>query len=300
MGFTGTPQTYLVYRPDIWAPRVDAIFKARLVAAKFFQDFSDYVTEGGKSINIPSQGTYTAAAITTTAGELATMLVTDTRTVLDINKWYGVSRYFADYQAAQVGRNYRIKEIFADSMAYVLAKQLDTSLLALATGDAAAANPAGVVNASTAGLKSSDLEAALAYVESYNIPREECIWFFHPNVYYKEVMAVQKLYDASQFGKPSLIMGTHDTLYGVPVVVTSQVPVCNASNEAAITKHRNLLVHNSFACYALGNLPNGTPSGVRIQEKQSESLRVTVIGDIMYGVKNLGGSYKGIRLISKN
>ena len=40
------------------------------------------------------------------------------------------------------------------------------------------------------------------------------------NSYYKEVMAVQKLYDASQFGKPSLIKATQDTLYGVPVTVT--------------------------------------------------------------------------------
>lgn len=289
----GSAQTYLVYRPDIWAPRVDAIFKARLVAAKFFQDFSDYVTEGGKSINIPTQAQYTAAAVTTTTGDVTANLITDTRTVLDINAWYAVSRVFADFQAAQVGRNYRIKEIFADSMAYALAKQLDTAILGLATD----ANPSRSVNASTAGLKSSDLESALSIIESYNIPREECLFFFHPKAYYSEVMAVQKLYDASQFGKPSLIMGTHDTLYGVPVVVTSQVPAAGASTEGA-GGHRNLLVHNSFACYALGNLPNGTPSGVRIQEKQSENLRVTVVGDIMYGVKALGGSYKGVRLIS--
>jgi hypothetical protein len=297
-GIGGTAQTYLVYRPDVWAPRIDAIFKAKLVAAKFFQDFSDYVTEGGKSINIPTQAYYTTASVTTTTGDITGNMVVDSRTILDINTWKHVSRVFADYQAAQVSSNYRLKEIFADSMAYALAKDLDSAILALCT----ATNPSRSVVATVAGLKGSDLEAALGILESYNIPREECMWFFHPKSYYGEVMAVQKLYDASQFGKPSLIQGTHDTLYGVPVTVTTQVPEATITDGWYATTrgrvaHRNAILHNSFAAYALGNLPNGTPSGVRIQEKDSENLRKTVVGDIMYGVKALGNSYKGVRLI---
>lgn len=267
------------------------------MAAKFFQDFSDYVTEGGKSIHIPTQSQYTTASVTTTTGDITANMVVDSRTILDINTWKHVARVFADYQAAQVSSNYRLKEIFADSMAYALAKDLDTAILALVT----ATNPAPAAADSTNGLRSSTLEAALSLIESYNIPREECMWFFHPKTYYKEVMAVQKLYDASQFGKPSLIQGTHDTLYGVPVTVTSQVGEATITDSMyATTKghviHRNSLLHNSFAAYALGNLPNGTPSGVRIQEKASENLRTTVVGDIMYGVKALGGSYKGVRV----
>lgn len=297
-GIGGTAQTYLVYRPDVWAPRIDAIFKAKLVAAKFFQDFSDYVTEGGKSINIPTQAYYTTASVTTTTGDITGNMVVDSRTILDINTWKHVSRVFADYQAAQVSSNYRLKEIFADSMAYALAKDLDSAILALCT----ATNPSRSVAATVAGLKGSDLESALGILESYNIPREECMWFFHPKSYYGEVMAVQKLYDASQFGKPSLIQGTHDTLYGVPVTVTTQVPEATITDGWYATTrgrvaHRNAILHNSFAAYALGNLPNGTPSGVRIQEKDSENLRKTVVGDIMYGVKALGNSYKGVRLI---
>jgi hypothetical protein len=300
-GINGTGQSYLVYRPDIWAPRVDAIFKARLVAAKFFQDFSDYVTEGGKSIHIPSQAQYTTGSVTTTTGDITANMVVDSRTILDINTWKHVARVFADYQAAQVSSNYRIKEIFADSMAYALAKDLDSAILALTT----ATEISRVIYATYAGLKSSDLELALSIIESYNIPREECMWFFHPKQYYGEVMAVQKLYDASQFGKPSTIMGSHDTLYGVPVTVTSQVPIALISEQAYTTttgkiNHRGLLLHNSITAYALGNLPNGTPSGVRIQEKPSENLRTTVVGDIMYGVKHVGDSYKGVRLIGRS
>jgi hypothetical protein len=245
---------------------------------------------------IPHDATYTATAITTTTGDIVGNLVADTRSILDINTWYGAARVFADFQAAQVGKQYRLKEVYAENMAHALAKALEQSLFGLAT----IANISPVVNASTAGVKGSDLEAALGIIESFNIPKDECIFFFHPKVYYREILAVQKLYDASQFGKPSLIKGSHGELYGVPVVLSTLVPVAYASSEAPATQHRNLLIHNRAFCYALGNLPGGTASGVRLQEKQAEALRVTVVADIMYGVKKVGNSYRGVRIISKN
>jgi hypothetical protein len=290
----GAAQTYLVYRPDVWSPYIDRLFKEKLTAQKFFKDYSDYVTEGGKSIMIPSDAIYTVTSVTTTTGDVTGNLVTDTRTILDINTWKAVTRVFADFQAAQVAKNYRIKEVYAENMAHALAKSLDTDLFALAT----ATNISRVVNASTAGLKSSDLEAAIGIIESYNIPREECAFFFAPKAYYSEVLSVQKLYDASQFGKASLITGNQDQIYGVPVFLTNDLPASNASIEGGA--HRNLLIHSRAFAYALGNLPGGTPSGVRMQEKASENLRVTVVADIMYGVKKVGNSYRGVRLISKN
>jgi hypothetical protein len=119
-------------------------------------------------------------------------LVTDTVYRLDIDKWFGDSRVFADFQKAQVLSNYRTMETHAENMGQALARQLDTSLIALVTSTSISP----VVNASTAGIKSSDLEAAIGIIESYNIPREECIFFFHPKVYIKMhqlvVMLVRK------------------------------------------------------------------------------------------------------------
>jgi hypothetical protein len=215
-------------------------------------------------------------------------------TRLDIDKWYKASMVKADFQAAQIGKQYRLKEIYAENMAHSITKQLETDIIALFT----AANFAPVVNASTAGIKSSDLEAAIGIAESYNIPREEMMFFFHPKAYFGEVLAVQKLYDASQFGKVSLVQGSHDQMYGIPVVVSSMVGAPNASIEGG--KHRNMLVHTRAIAFALGNLPGGTPSGVRLQEKTSEHLRVHVVADIVYGVKKVGDSYRGVRIISKN
>jgi|TARA_Y100000310_G_scaffold312222_1_gene359306 hypothetical protein len=292
-GIGGTAQTYLVFRPDIWQPFIDRVFKTRLSAAKFFRDYSDGITEGGKTIMIPHDAEYTPANITTTTGDITANLVTDTRTILDIDTWKGVSRVFADYQAAQVGKQYRLKETYAENMGHALAKTLEDGLLGLAT----AANVSRVVNASTAGVKSSDLESAIGIIESYNIPREECMFFLKPKAYFGEVLAVQKLYDASQFGRPSVVEGSHDQVYGVPVTLSNNLIAPNASIEGGGS--RNLLIHSRAWAYALGNLPGGMPSGVRLQEKQSENLRVTVVGDIMYGVKKVHNSYRAVRIIGK-
>jgi hypothetical protein len=111
------------------------------------------------------------------------------------------------------------------------------------------------------------------------------------------------LYDASQFGRPSLIKGSHDQLYGIPVVVSTLVSDTVDGEATAVStsgrSRRNLLIHNRAVAYALGNLPGGTPSGIRLQEKKSENLRVTYVADIMYGVKKLGNSYRGVRIFSK-
>jgi len=294
-GIGGSGQSYVIYRPDIWGPYIDNIFKEKLFCAKFFEDFSDGVTEGGKTLVIPSAAAYTPSSVTTTTGDITANVVTDTGTRLDINNWEHVARVFTDFQQAQVAKNFRIKEIYADNMAHALAKSLDDDLMGLFTDSSVSR----AVNASTAGLKSSDLEAALSIIESYNIPREECAWFFHPKAYFNEVLAVQKYYDAGQFGKGTPVaVGSHDYLYGVPVFVTNQVPTSATSSEGG--GHRNLLVHMRAACYAIGNLPGGMPSGVRIQEKEGENLRKVVVADIMYGVKQLGGSYRAVRLISAN
>jgi hypothetical protein len=295
-----TSQTYVIYRPDIWCPKIDEVFRATLVSSKFFTDYSDYVTEGGKSIVIPSGAAYTAHAITATTGDITGSLITDTGTRLDIDKWYGVERVFADFQAAQVASNYRAKEVYAKDMAFALAKYFDAAVMALFT----AAYPSRAVVASTAGIKSSDLESAMGILESYNIPKEECAFIFHPKAYFNEVLAVQKYYDASIFGSPTALKsGSQGNLYNVPVYITSQIPSSGASAEGGA--HRNLYVHSRAIGFAFGNLPMtgdayAVPSGVRFCTLPAEAHRVTYAADIMYGVKTIGGSYRGVRLISKN
>lgn len=96
-------------------------------------------------------------------------------------------------------------------------------------------------------------------------------------------MAIQKYYDASQFGTQVTPQGNIPTLYGMPIYVTPQVP-----NDAQGSGGKaSLLVHREAVAFALANNGLGQ-SGVALTEKDSgEYLRTKFIADIMYGVKAL-------------
>jgi len=145
------------------------------------------------------------------------------------------------------------------------------------------------VGSSATDLLATSVEKAFSILESNSIPKEECALFLNPKTYWTKLMKIQKYYDASQFGKPSVPQGAHDLLYGVPVVITPQIPVGTAGTEGDDI-YRNLLVHPSSLIYAMGR------KGVQIKEKQSESLRVKLIADIMYGVGYLNAN-AGVRIL---
>ena len=283
-------QAYTVFEPSIWSPKINVEFKKRLVAAKYFDDYSDDVTEGGGTIYIPqlAEGAFTAADIKTSSGEVAATNLSDTKTSLTLTSWKGSAFVMSDYQKARIAKNYRLQEAYALGAGYSVAKKFDTDILALGSSITH-----GVGNSAT-DLLATSIEKAFAILESHSVPKEECVLFLHQNAYWGELMKIAKYYDASQFGKPSVPQGAHDLLYGAPVVITNQIPAGTAGTEGG---HRNLLVHKRAFAYALASLEGVGQSGVRIQEKPSEHLRTRVIADIMYGVKCVG-NYYGVRIIS--
>lgn len=283
-------QTFTAFTPEIWSPRVNMFFKAKLVAARFFQDYSADVADGGDTVHIPNiANSFTAASIDTTNGDVTSTDVSDTNTNLTINSWQGVAYDLTDFQYAQVLKSYNIKNQYAQAMGYALAKKFDTDLLGQSSNITA-----GVGSSATA-LLSTTIEKAFGILESNSIPKEDCVLFVHPKTYWNRIMAISKYYDASQFGKPTVPAGAMDLLYGVPVVITTQVPAGTAGTEGG---HRNLLVARSSLVYAMAKLPGADSNGVRIQEKPSESLKVRFIGDIAYGVGYLNAN-AGVRIIDK-
>lgn len=284
-------QTFTAFTPEVWSPRINFFFRARLAAAPFFDDYSSDVANGGDTVHIPAvTAGFTVSNISTTNGAVTSTNISDTNTNLSVDTWKGVAYDLTDFQMAQIQKSYNIKNAYAQAMGYQLAQTFDTAILAKG-----ASVTAGVGNSGT-DLLATSIEKAFGILESNSIPKEECVLFLHPKAYWNELMSIQKYYDASQFGKPSVPQGAHDMLYGVPVVITSQVPTGTAGTEGG---HRNLLVHKSAIVFALGRLPGAVQGGVRIQEKPSEDLKVRFIGDIIYGVGILNAA-AGVRIISNN
>jgi hypothetical protein len=269
----------------IWSPRVNRFFRAKLAAAPFFSDYSDEVAGGGDTVRIPHiSDSFSASDINTTSGEVSATNVDDTKTDLSIDKWKGTSIYLTDFQKAQIADKYRIKDEYASTMGYTLARTFDSALL-----DEAADNLTYSVGDTGTDLVATNIERAFSILGTENVPKEDAVMFVHPTTYWGDIMNIQKYYDASQFGKPSVPQGAHDLLYGVPVVITSQVPTADGGG------YNNMLIHRNAVVYALGNLQGPGSAGARIQEKTAEDLRVKVIADIMYGVKILN-SKSGVKM----
>jgi hypothetical protein len=278
-------QSFAVFNPEIWSPSLNRAFQAKLKAAAFFSDYSDDITGGGEKIWIPAMSNaFTATAIATTSGDVALTAVSETSGSITLDQWMGVSYPITDYQKALIATKYNIQAEYAQKMGYALAKKIDTDLLALGasitkgTGDSAT------------NITATTIETAIAFIESSNIPKEECAFIFHPNAYYGEVVKSQKLVDASYYGTEVLSKGFHSTLYGIPVMILSQVPAGTAGTEGG---HRNLLVHKNAIAYAVAR------GGAKMSEKASESLRTKLIADVIYGKTCLNAG-SGIRIISNN
>jgi hypothetical protein len=296
-------QTFAIFTPQIWSPRINFFLKNKLAAARAFSDYSEEVVEGGDRINIPniSDG-FSSTAITTTTGAITGANISDTKSVLSVSSWQGNKLILTDFQVAQVKKSYRLKEEYMMAQSYALAKAFDSVLIRLGHNSAVTT----VGNSATA-LLSTTIEKAMAILSSRGVVLNECSFLMHPQTYYRRILGVQKYYDASQFGKPSLPQGVIDYLYGVPVIVTQQITTATTaslSGQRAGTGWTNLLAHKSAIAYAFGNIPGmGFEGGIRLSERPSSgstgaNLAVEVIADHAYGTLLLNSS-RMIRILDK-
>ena len=296
-------QTFAIFTPQLWSPRINFFLKNKLAAARAFSDYSDEAMEGGDRINIPSVGDgFSATAITVTTGAITGANISDTKSTLLIDSWVGNKLIITDFQLDQVKRSYRLKEEYMMAQGYALAKAFDSVLIRLGHNSAIT-----TVGNSVTALLSTTIERAMAILSSRGVVLNECSFLMHPQTYYRRILGVQKYYDASQFGKPSLPQGVIDYLYGVPVIVTQQITTATTaslSGQRAGTGWSNLLAHKSAIAYAFGNIPGqDRVNGVRLTERPSSgstgaNLGIEVIADQAYGELLLNSS-RLIRILDK-
>jgi hypothetical protein len=267
--------------PEIWGEKVNEFFRAKLVAAPFFTDRSDEVSEGGDVLYTPSI-TELSANAKSNATAVTLNAPTDPKVTLSVNQWYESSFAIEDAQAAQVKRSYTIMERYAQSAAYAIAKKLDGAIVALFNGFS------GSVGASTTNLADSDIRNAISTLESSNVDTTECAFFVHPAVFWKQVQAIDKFSLAinSPVNDPTAKRPA-GYLYGLPVYQTTQI-----ANVSGTTGRINALAHPDAIHWATSPLGAGGSmgsmvgsSGIRVQSNYiPEYLSTVTTADILYGV----------------
>lgn len=280
--------------PEVWGERINEFFRAKLVAAPFFTDRSDELSEGGGTLYTPGLSELSAnAKVNATAVTLNKP--TDPKVTLVVNNWYESSFAIEDAEAAQVKRSYTLMERYAQSAAYAIAKQLDSAIVALFNGFS------GSVGSSTTNLADSDIRAAIATLEGNDVPTEECAFFVHPTVFWNQVQAIDKFSLAinSPVNDPTAKRPA-GFLYGFPVYQTTQI-----QNVSGTTGRVNAMAHPDAIHWATSPLGAGGSMGamvgsmgIRVQANYiPEYLSTVTTADILYGVVE-NRDEAGVRVLS--
>ncbi len=263
-GYAG--DKYDMYRPEIWTPRITRYMREKFYAAKFFLDYSADIVNAD-TVHIPHiSDQFSITAIPTTTGEVTLTDISETKTDLSVDQWYGAAFVMTKFEQREIMKRPNIINEYSKAIGHKLGRTVETAILANLT------SVTPVAGDSVTDLYSTNLETAFGILESNSVPKEECRIFIKPKVYWDDIMSIQKYYDASQFGRATVPNGAHDILYGVPLVMTSNLPESYTTTSLGLT---NAIVHYGAIAFALG--------GADFTTKETEHLRKKIIGDTMYG-----------------
>lgn len=294
--FTGDSGDLDVYIPAVWGERVNEFMRAKLVAAPFFTDRSDELSAGGNIVYTPNTTEISANSKTNAQG-VTLNSPTETAVTLTVSNWYESSFVIEDREAAIAKHSYAIMERYMKNAAYAVAKRLDTAIVTLFSGFS------NTVGASTTSIADSDILAAIATLETADVDTTEAAFFFHPNVFWRQVQSLDKFSLAintpvqDPVGKRPTAM-----LYGIPVYVTSQIQYVSGT-----TGRYNALAHPDAIHWATSPLGAGGSKGakvgsmgVRVQANYvPEYLGTLVTADILYGVIENRDNH-GVAILTKN
>lgn len=272
-----TVTTAAVFLPTLWSVETLRATEAALVAAGLVKRYDALVKARGQTINIPNISNLAANAKVANT-PVTTQAITETQTVLNINKWYESSFEIEDIVSVQA--NYDLRSEYSEKAGYAIAQQVDTDVLALYTTFTTTAQGSYGIDVSDATIVASINQLNLA-----NIPLENRAFVVHPNQL-AAIMKLDKFVKADFLGEYQLPTpvkkGPNNRymwgeIYGIPLYYTTQVPVTVATP----TQTHNILLQKEAIALALQQAP-------RLQAAYwLPDLAWKVVVDVIYGVSAL-------------
>ena len=282
----GTGSHLDVFIPELWADGVYRYFEKNLVFKPFFDDYSSLVQGRGDTLHIPTVQEVASADKSANAG-VAYSVNTETDIDLSIDQHKYAAKLFEDI--AMIQSNEQLFDKYAQSMAYALAKAVDTKIEALlqtlGTTQALAADNS---------MSNADVETAIGTLLSNDIPKEECAFFVNPLIYADLLNSKAFVTNNSGagvgFGNDNPVMRTGEVgmLFGIPVFTSSLIPTTTSTGIEA-----GYLVHKSAIAVAV-------QQDIRVQSEYSvDYLGTKVVADIIYGAVITTSSHvKGIEFLN--
>mgnify|MGYP001601646315 CR=1 FL=1 len=277
--------------PEVWTPLTLEEMFAKTVLANFVTDLTSWAADGGDILHVPDVYTnsFSVQSQSTQGAEVTTEAPAQNDVTLTIGTHSYIAYLLGDKDMRQLSKMYDFNEVYAKKAGATLADALEDALAALWSG--LSTNSIGDTATVLADLEVRQSINALA---GGNFDLRECAWFFHPTVFWTQIAAVQKYYDASQigligaeaksltksgnFGPMDASRGLHGSLYGIPLFVSTNMV-------SGLQTFRNLLLHKDCLAFALQ-----TPGGSKVRTQADylvQNIAALTVLDMVYGVVEL-------------
>jgi len=261
---TMTTTTLANVIPEIWGEKMNDYYKANLKAASFFTDLSADIAQGGDTVHVPNITAMTAH--TKTTGTAVTVNnPTDSNIDLLVQTKTECSFAVEDMDGSQIKQSYNYIGKQAMNCAFEVAKAYDAAIVALFD------NFSQTTGASTAGVTDANVRAALKFLDDANAPREDRAFFFSPKAVWTDLMAIDRFTLLTNTdGADPVLKGQVGTLYGVPVISTTQIGTTSGSAQNCLA-HKDAIAHAS--------------TGMKVQSNYvPEQLATITTAFLRYGV----------------
>jgi len=279
--------------PENWTPMTLEELFAKTVFANFVTDLTEWAAQGGDIQHVPDVYTnsFSVQTQSTQGAEVTTDGPAQNDVTLTINTHQYIAFLLGDKDMRQLAKMYDFNEVYTKKAGSALADALEDAIAALWSG--LSTNSIGDTATVLADLEIRQSINALA---GANFDLRECAWFVHPTVFWTQIAAVQKYYDASQigmagdgrgftmtgnFGAMDASRGQQGKLYGIPMFTTTNVV-------SGLQTYRNLLLHKSALAFALQ-----TPGGGKVRTQADylvQNIAALTVLDMISGVVELRDS----------
>jgi len=282
-----TNTTAATFIPELWSDEIVAAYKNSLVMANVVNKMP-MRGKKGDTIHIPkpTRGSASAKAAST---QVTLQAATESEVVVTIDKHYEYSRLIEDITEVQALAS--LRKFYTDDAGYALAKQVDTDLFAEAVSsftkyyidgaNGLAAYAADTV-AATDLFTDLGLRDAIQLLDDADVPMDNRVLVVPPSAV-NTIRGIDR-YMSSDFAQGGTVRGQIGSLYGIPVVVSTNCPVIETAAENAggsVDVKGAVLMHKDAIVFA-------EQAGVRSQTQyKQEYLSTLFTSDTLYGVETL-------------
>ncbi len=267
---------------EIWSDIVNEPKFEDLTILNFVTNPSDYMSEGGDIVHVPNIYTnvFTVQTQSTQGAAITDESVAQVDDILTVNLHKYIAWMIGDKDMRQLATKYSLNSKYATEARKLLTRAMEDSLFGLWSSIST-----NTVGDTTTVLTDLEIRQAANALDGTNYELDQSAFFLHPTVFWLQVAGVQKFYDNSMNGKPSIVrtgafgeMSSKNykgTLYAIDLYTSPRVV-------SGLLTYRNLLLHKSAFAIAVQTVGGGF---ARVQaQNKLENLALLTVVDCIYGV----------------